>query len=262
MRKRLVLGALAATLLVVPTTASAHHARTATQRLSVTNIGTGSGVVTSTPAAISCPNACTADFADELTVTLSATPDAGSVFTGWHGDCTGTTGPCVLTMSSAKSVQASFDIGSPCPIAVPATPPNSANTCVTASVVSTVSVTAPAVITFPALPVGGTSAPVAAPVNVKSNGGGYQLSVTRTEFTNGDIPLSIQSGTPTDAGMVLQLSGLAPIPTSDNLNIGRRSGSVTPDAGDAWPLSLVLGPVPAVAAGKHASIVTFTAVAF
>ena len=39
---------------------------------------------------------------------LTATPDAGSVFTGWTGDCTGT-GTCTLTMSADHTVTATFD---------------------------------------------------------------------------------------------------------------------------------------------------------
>jgi hypothetical protein len=149
-----------------------------------------------------------------------------------------------------------------CPIEVPSTPPNSANTCVTADVVSTITVTAPALVSFGSLAVGETAGPVAAPVNVKSNAGGYQLSVTRTVFTNGDLPLSVASAAPADPAQVLDLSGLTAIPTSGSVDIGHRSGSITPDAGDTWPLSLTLGPVPATATGTHASIVTFTAVGF
>jgi len=148
-----------------------------------------------------------------------------------------------------------------CPISVPPTPPNEANTCVVADVLSTITVTAPSLIAFPPLAVGETSAPADAPVNVKSNTG-YQLSVTRTAFTNGDIPLSVQAAGAAPAGAAFDLSALAAIPVVSSIDIGHRLGSSTPDTGDTWPLSLVLGPVPAVAAGTHASIVTFTAVAF
>jgi beta-lactam-binding protein with PASTA domain len=40
-------------------------------------------------------------------VTLTATPDTGSVFSRWFGACSGT-GPCVVTMSQARSVTAKF----------------------------------------------------------------------------------------------------------------------------------------------------------
>jgi hypothetical protein len=41
------------------------------------------------------------------TVTLSATPDAGSIFSGWSGACTGS-GDCHLTMGAARNVTATF----------------------------------------------------------------------------------------------------------------------------------------------------------
>jgi hypothetical protein len=45
-------------------------------------------------------------------VTLTATASAGSTFTGWSGACTGT-GSCVVTMSAAKSVTATFTVPPP-----------------------------------------------------------------------------------------------------------------------------------------------------
>jgi uncharacterized repeat protein (TIGR02543 family) len=41
-------------------------------------------------------------------VTLTATPDASSQFTGWSGDCSGTSVTCTVTMDAAKSVTATF----------------------------------------------------------------------------------------------------------------------------------------------------------
>ena len=41
-------------------------------------------------------------------MTLTATPEAGSVFAGWSGACTGT-GDCVVTMDAVKSVTATFN---------------------------------------------------------------------------------------------------------------------------------------------------------
>jgi hypothetical protein len=40
-------------------------------------------------------------------VTLYATPDAGKTFAGWGGACSGTA-PCVLQMTGAKAVSATF----------------------------------------------------------------------------------------------------------------------------------------------------------
>jgi uncharacterized repeat protein (TIGR01451 family) len=41
-------------------------------------------------------------------VTLTATPEDGSSFEGWGGACTNTEGDCVLTISEARHVTASF----------------------------------------------------------------------------------------------------------------------------------------------------------
>jgi hypothetical protein len=74
----------------------------------VTVTVTGSGRVTSAPAGIDCPGACTADLRD--TVTLTAAPGPGQVFTSWGGACTGSgTGPtCTLQVSGATQVSAGF----------------------------------------------------------------------------------------------------------------------------------------------------------
>ncbi|GAA1934834.1 hypothetical protein GCM10009815_31860 [Nocardioides marmoribigeumensis] len=76
--------------------------------LTVTRAGSGSGTVTSNPARISCPSTCTADFVAGTTVTLTATASAGADFTGWSGGgCSGTS-TCVVTLTSATSVTATF----------------------------------------------------------------------------------------------------------------------------------------------------------
>src|SRR5882762_4588001 len=81
---------------------------TATFPLTVTAAGTGSGKVTSTPAGISCPGTCSANFASAAVVTLAASAAAGSTFAGWSGACTGTAS-CAVTMSAARSVTATFN---------------------------------------------------------------------------------------------------------------------------------------------------------
>lgn len=49
-------------------------------------------------------------------MTLTASPDSGSVFTGWAGACIGT-GACEVTMEQAKSVTANFARPAPATIA-------------------------------------------------------------------------------------------------------------------------------------------------
>lgn len=72
----------------------------------------GSGTVTSTPTGIACSSAnaeCSAPFATGMNVTLTATADAGSTFTGWSGGvCSGTSTTCQVTMDGDKTVTATF----------------------------------------------------------------------------------------------------------------------------------------------------------
>ncbi len=75
--------------------------------LTVTEAGTGTGSVSSSPAGIACPSTCSASFTSSTVVTLTATPAAGSTFAGWSGACTGT-GTCSVTMTAAKAVTATF----------------------------------------------------------------------------------------------------------------------------------------------------------
>ncbi len=80
---------------------------TNTHSLTVSRTGIGSGSVDSNPAGISCGTTCSTLLSSGTVVNLSATPDAGSSFGGWSGDCAGT-GSCLATMSSAKSITAQF----------------------------------------------------------------------------------------------------------------------------------------------------------
>jgi hypothetical protein len=80
--------------------------------LSVTKSGSGSGTVTSNPAGINCGSTCSAQFTGGTPVTMTATADAGSTFTGWSNGtgsvtCTGT-GTCAATLNATSAVQATF----------------------------------------------------------------------------------------------------------------------------------------------------------
>ena len=83
---------------------------TQTFTLTVTESGAGTGTVVSTnpPDNIMCPSTCSASFNAGTVVTLSATPNSGSLFAGWSGACTATSGTCMVTMSQAQSVTAMF----------------------------------------------------------------------------------------------------------------------------------------------------------
>src|SRR5262249_51886401 len=76
--------------------------------LTVSAGGTGSGVVVSSPAGLSCGTTCSAAFVTGTAVTLTATAGTGSIFSGWAGDCSGQSNTCTLTMSATRSVTATF----------------------------------------------------------------------------------------------------------------------------------------------------------
>lgn len=67
----------------------------------------GDGSVTSDVGPIDCPGTCSAEYVVDDVVVLTAAPDAGFVFVGWGGACSGTSA-CSVTMSDARSVTATF----------------------------------------------------------------------------------------------------------------------------------------------------------
>ena len=88
-----------------PACASQSAPTEACHLLTVTVAGTGKGAVTAT--GIACPGTCSGSYGAGTTLTLTATPAAGSLFTGWSGACTGT-GACTVTMSADRTVTATF----------------------------------------------------------------------------------------------------------------------------------------------------------
>lgn len=81
----------------------------ASYALTVSRAGTGSGMVTSAPAGISCGSTCSASYTSGTSVTLTATAASGSTFNGWSGACTGTAATASVQMSAAKSCTATFN---------------------------------------------------------------------------------------------------------------------------------------------------------
>lgn len=98
---------------------SADHAVTAAFAMSGSVLvkagGSGGGRITSTPAGIDCPGACSAVFAMGTKVTLSAAPDGSSVFRGWGGACAGVGGVCELPAADGEPVWANFEASAPAP---------------------------------------------------------------------------------------------------------------------------------------------------
>jgi hypothetical protein len=76
--------------------------------LTVSKTGLGGGTVTSTPAGINCGSACSASYAGETVVTLTASPNLLSGFTGWSGCDTVSGTTCTVRMSRVRSVSAAF----------------------------------------------------------------------------------------------------------------------------------------------------------
>lgn len=76
--------------------------------LAVSRSGSGTGTVTSNPAGIICGGTCALPFDPGTAVSLGASPDPGSEFAAWSGDCTGSN-DCSLVMNGARAVGARFE---------------------------------------------------------------------------------------------------------------------------------------------------------
>ena len=70
--------------------------------LSTSNGGTGSGSISVNPVGTS--------YLAGTPVTLTANPNANSVFSGWSGGCSGSSASCQVTMNSNVSVTATFNL--------------------------------------------------------------------------------------------------------------------------------------------------------
>jgi hypothetical protein len=68
----------------------------------------GEGTVTSSPAGIACPGDCDELYPDGTSVTLTATPGAGSTLGTWAGNCSGDAPTCVLEMTGSRAATAIF----------------------------------------------------------------------------------------------------------------------------------------------------------
>ncbi|HEY0545545.1 MAG TPA: hypothetical protein VGC91_09235 [Pyrinomonadaceae bacterium] len=75
---------------------------------SVTVTKTGGGSVSSSDRLISCGNKCSASYNLGTSVTLTASPSSGNVFTGWGGACSGNQLTCTVNVNEVLNVSATF----------------------------------------------------------------------------------------------------------------------------------------------------------
>ena len=87
------------------------------RKITITKNGNGSGTVTSSPAGIDCGTACSYMFlGGSSSITLTATPSAGSAFTQWANGALscGTNSTCTLTPTQDEAVVATFKLATAC----------------------------------------------------------------------------------------------------------------------------------------------------
>lgn len=77
-------------------------------QFTISKLGSGFGLVTSSPAGINCGATCTAPFPASGSVTLTAAPDAGSVFSGWNFGTCGTKLQCIVPATQDRTITATF----------------------------------------------------------------------------------------------------------------------------------------------------------
>jgi len=80
--------------------------------LAVTENGTGSGTVTSSPAGIACGATCSASYASGTQVSLNAAANPASVFVGWSGGGCSGNAACTVPMNGNQAVAATFNAAS------------------------------------------------------------------------------------------------------------------------------------------------------
>ncbi len=82
----------------------------ATNSLTVYSAGNGSGAVTSSPSGIDCGATCNMVYDSGTQITLTATADTSSEFSGWSGACAGTNTDCQVMLLADDVVTATFQL--------------------------------------------------------------------------------------------------------------------------------------------------------
>jgi PKD repeat protein len=99
--------------------------------LAVALTGSGSGIITSDPAGISCPATCSFSFPIGTSVQLTGSAAAGSNFAGITGCDSYVLGQCSMSMFSSRTVTAQFDSSGPAPTPTPTPAPGNVTLSVT-----------------------------------------------------------------------------------------------------------------------------------
>ena len=80
-----------------------------TRHVTVQKTGTGTGLVRDSTRLIDCGSTCSGEVVQGGTLTLTAIPDPGSIFTGWSGGaCTASGATCPVAVNGDTSVTAAF----------------------------------------------------------------------------------------------------------------------------------------------------------
>ena len=185
--------------------------------LTVTINGSGAGTVTSSPAGISCPTTCFAPFPDNSSVTLTATPSAGSTLASFSPNC-------VPASPQTSPPTCSVPIG---------TSDVTVTSTFSLSVAATISI-APATLTFGSQAVGTTSAAQTVTVtNTSESTVTFTNIVTTGDFAGATLaqcPSIAVGGTPCTLHITFT-------PTAT----GTRSGAITfTDNATGSPQSVIL----------------------
>ena len=85
-------------------------ASSASYALTITKDGTGTGTVALSSGNCGTNTICSVSYPSGTEVTLTATFAPGSTFTGWSGSGCSGTGTCVVSMTQARSVTATFTV--------------------------------------------------------------------------------------------------------------------------------------------------------
>ncbi len=87
--------------------------------LTITKLGDGLGTVTSVPAGIECGTTCTGNFDVGTEITLTATPQSGSLASGFSIGCSSVGSTCKFTPATDEPIQVGVNFA----LAPPVTPP-------------------------------------------------------------------------------------------------------------------------------------------